>query len=290
MVVAVLVAVAGCGGGSSHEDVSPNWSAPAVATTKALSNKLAAAFKGDCTDYGTLDRVTYLSSAGKIHSTIVPQAVANCTVLTEGIEISIFPSAATRDAFIKQRSDILCARAAKAKVVFPGLHWVVASNWSMQPDSEGVSRRIAAALDAKYVLRACPKAGPVDWDATATEQVDQLGAAIQHAGLGCNDFQLVDRELYSHNPHYVAIGLPGSYARCTVGSDPNISIASFRGRDSEKIGTWVPKEIINFCAQEKTTRTVIGNDFVVFVPDGKNVSEIAAAVKGKPYGGPCPAS
>jgi hypothetical protein len=281
------LALAGCGGGHNTAKISPNWDSRATATAQQLANKIARSFKGQCADFGFINRVMYVTNAKKIHSA-VPLATGACNALTESIEISVFPTAAARAHFVQQRADILCRRSIKARAGLPGLHWVVADNWSMQPDSEGVSREIANALRAKYQLTACKGQGQVDWDDVDVAHVDQLATTLQKAGIGCRDFVLQDRELLSHNPHYVQAGLPGAYGKCTVGDDPNVLITSYRSPNATPIGQFLPQEQRFVCTNAPTARIVTGEDWAVFVGKGQQAPEIAHALHGKLFGGACP--
>jgi hypothetical protein len=284
-VVIGALAVGSVACGSKSGAVSSQWDSAARGRATSVATQLRAKFDGQCTDYALFPRVRYVGNAKKIGSK-VPLAVGACTVLSENVEISVFTDAKHRDDFVARRGSTLCERAKTSRVDLPGLHWVVGGNWSAQPDSEGVGRRIASALGAHYRLTAC-KTGLVDWDSRDVARVDALAAALVKANVGCSDFQLHDRELDSHNPHYIDAGLPGAYGKCTVGTDANVLIGSFENGTVE-LSRFLPAEQAFLCAQAKTARVVTGTGFAVFVPTGGNVAPIARAVHGKLFGGPCP--
>jgi hypothetical protein len=145
--------VAACSG---SDNGSSRWDAAASAKVRALAKDLEARFPGECADAALLDRTVYVESAGKIGSP-VPLAAGNCTVLGEDVETSVFADANHRSDFVNRRTDILCTHAAASKADLPGLQWVVAGEWSMQPDSAAAGRRVARAMRASSTFMRCPK-------------------------------------------------------------------------------------------------------------------------------------
>jgi hypothetical protein len=273
-----------CGG----KKVSANWDAGSVTVTHQAVALLAKSFPGQCKDFGLYPRVSYVQNQNKIHGP-VPGAVGSCTVIGENVEISGFASTKERDDFVHQRAQLLCARAAKAKSDFPGVRWVESGTWSMQPDTEGGARTIATRTHSKFVTTSCPGRGQINWSNTDVAHVNQLASTLTKAGLGCADFKLDDRDLLSHNAHYATAGLPGAYGECTVGPDAGVHIGSFDDTKTT-LGQFANNEQQYACSSSKTSKLVIGSDWIVVLPKGQRVADVARALHGKPYGGSCPST
>ena len=282
-----MAGLAACGS-SSHAKVSPNWDAKGEADVRAAAKTIAAKFPGPCGDFAMLNRLEYVSSSKLIHSPL-PLAAGHCSALGDDVEVSAFASAKSRDDFVQARGRILCQRSAASKSNLPGLRWAVGGNISIQPDTEGVGRRLATSLGYRYVLTACTAQNVADWQPRDVMHVTQLANGLDKAGLGCADLQLEDRDLLSANDHYRQSGQPGAYAKCSIGDDANVLVGSFIDTNTP-FGAFLQSEQPFVCAQSKTARMVIGTDWVVIVAKGEHVNDIAKALHGKPYGGACPAS
>ena len=280
----VIVATSTLGGCGGADKVSSHWEATAARTTAAVAKQLARDLPGQCRDFALLNRVTYVTNSQRARLPIA-LAAGSCTALTENVEISAFADARHRDAFVADRGRIICQRAAKVKAPLPGLHWVVGGQWSMQPDSEGVGRTLAAAFKARYVLTACSD-NIVDWSDRDVAHVDALAARLHEAGLGCSDFSLQNREELVQNAHYRTIGLPGAYGACTIGPDSGVLIASFDDTLT-LLAPFVAGEQSYICGQSKTARFVIGSDWLVVLPKGESIARVAESLRGRPFGSDC---
>jgi len=286
VVIVAASTIASCGGGSVGTKTSGSWDVNASQTARTLAAEMSQRVKGACADFGLIDRAAYVASARRIHSA-VPLAVADCSALGESVEISVFADRASRAAFVRRRAQVLCDRAAKVDAQLPGLHWVVGAKWSMQPDSEAAGRDLAHAIGGSYLLTACKGAGQVDWADEDVTNVDMLAARLETAGVGCRDFALQDRELLSHNPHYVQVGLPGAYGKCTVSGDAGMQLASFTSKGSTPMNRFLSDEASWLCTQSKSLQVVSGADWAAFVRDGQGASAIARALHGRLDGTVC---
>ena len=134
---------------------SPEWDSVASSTAAQVARDLARRVDDGCTDYALYPRRTYVASAEQIGSD-VPLAVGSCMLRGEEVEISVFANREKRDAFVDQRSEIICTRASRVEYELPGLYWVAAENWSLQPDSEALARDLARLVGGEFVARTCP--------------------------------------------------------------------------------------------------------------------------------------
>jgi hypothetical protein len=160
----LLAALVGAACGSSTPAAGPaagsapgthGWSKSGYAALQAAKARLRAAFPGQCANNFTYERAGYVSDDNRILKTLVPDAVGQCDVGTENLEISVFPDAKTRDTFITQRVTRLCARGASKNLLLPPIPWITYGAVAMQPDTVAGAQRMAAKLGAHAEARGC---------------------------------------------------------------------------------------------------------------------------------------
>ena len=277
MVLVLAFGLPACSSGGT----SNTWAPAGVKVVDGLGRRLRAAFPSDCADFGISGRANYVANSRLVQAPL-PNAVGECTVLTETTEIASFDTPAHRDAFVETRAKVLCARAAAGKVGLPGLRWVVGDSWSIQPDSEGVALRLAAALHATYRLTACPGVSHADWEPAAVTRATALAHALVDAHLGCADLQFQDRDLLSTAPQ-LAGGLPAAYGRCSVGDNPNVDIAVF-SPTSRSIGSWVPLDLkVTYCPSAPNSVAVVDGDWAAFTTDPAIATKVQATLGGSTH-------
>jgi hypothetical protein len=133
------------------------WSTTGFAQLESAKGRLRDAFPGACTTDFTYERADYVADDNQILKTLVPNAVGQCDVGTENLEISVFPNAATRDRFITQRMTALCTRAASRHIELMPIPWITYDSVAMQPDTAAGGQRIAAKLSgAQARVHSCP--------------------------------------------------------------------------------------------------------------------------------------
>jgi hypothetical protein len=160
----LLAALVGAACGSSTPTAGPaagsapgthGWSKSGYAALQAAKARLRTAFPGQCANNFTYERAGYVSDDNRILKTLVPDAVGQCDVGTENLEISVFPDAKTRDTFVTQRITRLCQRTKKQGIRFDGVPWITYGSVAMQPDTPAGGQRIAAKLGATATMRTC---------------------------------------------------------------------------------------------------------------------------------------
>jgi hypothetical protein len=288
LLLALAVGAAACssGGGSPAPKPAQNWDPAGLKVVQTVGTRLQGAFPGDCHDFGISGRENYVASARVVPAPL-PSAVGQCTVLGETVEIAAFDTAAHRDAFVSTRGRVICQRAAAGKVALPGLRWVVGDTWSVQPDSEGVSRRLAAALGGTYRLTACSGVRHADWESAAETRADALAQRLVKAHVGCDDFALQDRDLLSTTPQFAA-GLPAAYGRCTVGDDPNVDIAVFSATSLSR-DKWVPLDLsVTYCRSAPKSVAILDGDWAAFATSPAVAERVRAALGGATTVRRCP--
>jgi hypothetical protein len=285
LAAALVVIFAGCGSSKKSGGPSPTttsvsaskWDAASTAALVRTVKTIARRLPGQCTDAGLLPRDQYLFGAEKI-GLDPPLAVADCTAFGQQAELNVFASAAVRDAWNRERTDILCRRSRDARVPINGLHFVVAKNMSIQAPSEFSGQRLAPAVHGTYLALACPGVATVDWEPAAEARVNQLVAKLRaRPNLKCGNFQLLDRDTYSRNAGY-ANRLPAAYARCE-GPGVVIWIAVF-SKTSASPAAFISGETNLLCGSQGGVVAVRGSDWAIIVADAHVAAIVAAALGG----------
>jgi hypothetical protein len=268
------------GGDTTTSTTTPSaeWDPTAEAQLDPVAAQVSKAFPGQCEKLEELARVDYVRTAAVIKSS-VPLAVASCEAGGENLEFSAFADAKTRDEFVRTRSAIICARSAKAKYDLDGLHWVVGGNWSIQPDTQGMGRVLARAVNAKYQAEPCSGKEQINWEEAAVERVEGLAATLAaQPRVKCDQFVLLDRSEYSRNPQYTE-RLPAAFGRCSGPSGAQIWIAAFSDKSVAR-DAFIEKELENLCASSLSgVQGVRGDDWGIIATQTQ-VAGLAAAATG----------
>jgi hypothetical protein len=284
LTIAVLAVLAGCssgGGGSSAPTVPPGqadptgWNKASIAAGRALANKVD---KGlGCTGFGIYNRADYVKGLKRVHGP-VPDAVVTCKSLDEDLEISMFSSSSVRDNFVNNRRDKICAISKRTNVGLPGLYWVVGGDWSIQPDSEGVARRVAQVLHARYEATGCNGTNP-GWDPTAVATLEQTASKLKTNRLGCVDIQMQDRDLVAKTVPFDAIGTPAATANCTL-SDGSTIVLSAYNTPAAKTDALIRGEMGRECTGGNAIRIVRAGNVALFASTPAVADKLKNAVGG----------
>jgi hypothetical protein len=289
--IGVLIGLLALGACSSvdRKDTSPpkptttvpnaraGWDANALAALDKVVAKIKRAFPGQCADALPLAHDEYAHTASIIHSD-VPLAVIDCNALGEQLELSAFQSAAVRAAWVKQRTSILCGRAKKGKYALDGVHWVVSDNWSVQPDTQGVTQELVDKLGATYQAERCPGVQQIDWEPAGVARVQQLRAQLaRQPRIRCSEFELLDRSQYAHLQSYAG-RLPAAFARCRAASGSAILIAAFSDKSVDR-DAFVDSESKTLCNSLQGVGAVTGPDWAVIAAQA-NIAALAGVATG----------
>ncbi len=285
VVVAILgLALAACSsGGSSTADGPPpptdpktHWNVKASATLDAVAKQIGQKIPGACPDWGLYGEADFLVNSRRVYKFASPAAVGRCSVLTDQVDLAAFATHAEALDWANTHARILCKVAARAKVGLTGINWVIGPKWTAQPDTEGVTRKLADVVGARYLFTACP--GPKNfksWDDVAVAHANAIAAKLDGAGLGCNDFLLQDRDLLIGNKHYVDTGLPSAYGACTIQGQPGAGIETF---DNSKIdpATFATTELPYACGLLRHAAIMVVPKGLVIVPSASAVAVATA--------------
>jgi hypothetical protein len=279
--------LAGCSGGSSAGGTPPTvpagsadasgWSKESVAAIRAVGHKLAQGFPGECTKFNVTPRSIYIKGLKKVGGPY-PEAVGSCDLLTEDAEISEFPSGVERDDFVDSRTQKLCEISKQKNVGLPGLYWVVGGNWSAQPDSEGVARRIAHVLNAKYEATGCNGTNP-GWDPSAVASLEQTASKLETNRQGCADIEMQDRDLVSKTPPYDKLGTPAATANCSLKDNSSIVLSAYN-TPADKTDALIRGEMSRECSTGNPIRVVRTGDVALFASTPAIAEKVKSAVGG----------
>jgi hypothetical protein len=281
--LAALAALTACSSSSGAPSVAPGsadatgWNKDSVAALRAVGHKIAAGLPGQCTKLGVPRRITYIGGLKRVGAPY-PDAVGNCDALTEALEISMFPNNAVRDKFVENRVEKICAISREKNVGLPGLYWVVGDNYSVQPDSEGVARRVAHVLNATYRATGCNGTNP-GWNPASVALLDQTASKLETNKQGCADIEVQDRDLISHTPPYNVIGTAGAEALCTLKSGATVVLTAY-DTPADKTNQLLQAELDRQCGGAQTTRIVRVGDVAIFASTPAVASQVADAVGG----------
>jgi hypothetical protein len=290
--VAAAVVVAGCssGGGGGNDFTLPklagrDWTPAGLATAHATVDTLVKAFPGQCADAAVADFSQIGFGMEQVRSRIVPTAQMTCTVNDEVVEISVFANRKDRDRFMDDRVTGLCRLAAaqaekyKARPNFPGLRWDVgAGNLTLQPDSESLARRLAAATGGVYAPRPCDNGVHSDWNGQAIRALDALGAKVAAAGHGCGFVDLVGRETLPSTQSLGDARLPVAIGNCAFDT-ASIQLITWV-RSTPQVKQFVADRLRAACSSDPAAGRIDGDKYTVLAP-GTIAEQVHAVVGGK---------
>jgi hypothetical protein len=290
LVAVVALGLTGCdsGGGSTAAPVKltrKNWTPGGLATAQATVAALTQALPGQCVDAGVSDFAQLPNAMQVVHSTVEPTAQMTCNVNDEVVEITVFANARDRDRFVNDRSTGLCtlaraqAKKYKSRFVFPGLRWDVgAGNMTLQPDSQGLARRLSLITGGAYDGRACAGSITADWNSHAIATLDALGKRIATAGHGCGFVDLTAREEFGKSVRLSDAQLPAAIGTCQFDAD-SIAIVTY-ARATPHVKKFIAEQLRAACLSDPATGRIDGDKFVVIAP-GTIAEQVHAVVGGR---------
>jgi hypothetical protein len=283
-VVGAATVTASCSSGSGKSDPAADrstWDSAASAQLQNLATRIAKALPQQCSKLVLVDAELEIKGINKLGDTVIPKSMGSCSVLGEDDEFAMFADPGTRDTWVAERSRLLCDKSEKAKVGFPGLHWVVGGNWSAVTDTEGAARLFARRIGGKYKGTPCP--GKVlDWNPGAVAQAEAIAVKIDAAGLGCSDFIVDDLEAAQRDQLIIKVGVPATLGHCSakVAADGSFLIVATRPK-SVSLEKFVAAEMGVACPQAPSFAGVVGSDWAVFSTRDVVARRVARVTGGK---------
>jgi hypothetical protein len=267
------------GSSSTVTTGSGDWDVAAVAELDTVAAQVAKAFPGQCEELAPLPYGQYHETA-RVLKFDPPLAASDCEAGGENLEFSAFADVSTRDAFVRDRTDLICERAKQSNVDVDGLHWIVGGDWSIQSDTQGMGRQVARALDVSYQAEACPGVEQINWEETAVEHVEALAEKLAaEPRIGCEQFMLLDRSEYLRDPNY-RDRLPAAFGQCNGPSNSVIWITAFSPTSVAR-DAFLADEVELLCTGSRSgIEAVRGDDFGIIATQTQVAGQAAAATGG----------
>ena len=261
------VGLAACGDSASKITVAQTlpaeWSSAAKKDVNALARKIQGSDAKSCEQVVFLNPGNLVAAHLKYNWMIAPNAMADCDAFGDTLEISTFKSSKDRDAFVKERSESICRRAAAVDAPLPPFQWATGEKWSVQGDTRGGVDRAAKRLGGEASTYACPKNETLGWKKAGVTNVRAVAASINRGNVKCDGFALMERETFLQGRD--GAKTPTALGACVSTDDKALFIASF-GKGSMPKDDFVAEILSskNVCASP--SQAIIGPDWAAIVP------------------------
>ncbi len=292
---AALLLVAGpvlasCGTSESKVTVAQTLPTAWSRSAKKDVNELAATIRGS--DVKACKPVVFLAPGAlaapyeRYGWNIAPLAVANCDAFSNTFEIATFASEKDRDAFVTERSESICRRAAAVDAPIPPFQWAIGttsgSNWSVQGDTRSGVDRVAKRLGGESSTFKCPKNERLGWGKAGVASVRAIAAAIIQGEVKCDGFALMERDSFLSGR--AGAKTPTALGACLSTDDKALFVAGF-----DK-GSMTKDDFVGEILGDKTvcaapSQAIIGPDWVAIVP--APLAPVVATATGGTLGATC---
>jgi len=161
---------------------------------------------------------------------------------------------------------------------FPALRWDVGKgNITVQPDSQGLARRLSIITGGTYDGRACAGSIVTDWNSAAITALDALGQRIATAGHGCGFVDLIGREEFGRSRNLTDAQLPAAIGNCTFDGS-QIGLITY-ARATPQVTKFVDEQVASACVADPAIGRIEGHKFAVIAP-GTIAEQVHAVVGG----------
>jgi len=275
-----------CGGGGSKVTVAQTlptaWSSAAKKDLNALARKIQGSDARSCKKVVFLEPGNLVAAQQRYNWMIAPTALADCDAFANTLEIATFESSKDRDAFVKERSESICRRAAAVNAPLPPFQWATGDKWSVQGDTRGGVDRAAKRLGGEASTYACPKNETLGWKKAGVTNVRAVAASITEASLTCQGFALMERETFLQGRD--GAKTPTALGACLSTDGKALFVAGF-----EK-GSMPKDDFVAEILGDKTvcaapSQAVIGPDWAAIVPAA--IAPAVATATGGALGATC---
>lgn len=281
-VVAAIAAMASLAACSSSDPIGDrkDWDPDAASTVQSLAGDLDAKVAGGCTNLRPTNFATFAMSVRRAGFHEVPQAQASCDIGDESVEISAFRTDADRDAYVDDRTKVICRIAlhprdpSKTIKGFPGLRWVLGDGYTVQIDTQQTGRVVATALDGTYAGRPCDDDAQ-DWDAAAADRILELLRRLDHSD--CPAPQL-DNHDTARVQQFTRQTLPAASAACAA-DDSAVHIVEY-GRQITDHAEYLRAQADYWCVRGGDTTAVSGPTWGAIAESAALAARVAAALGG----------
>ncbi|MBJ7282382.1 MAG: hypothetical protein JHD40_04645, partial [Acidimicrobiia bacterium] len=254
------------GGGSEitvAQTLPTAWSSAAKKDVNALARKIQGSDAKSCKQVVFLEPGNLVAAQQRYNWMIAPTALADCDAFANTLEIATFKSSKDRDAFVKERSESICRRAAAVNAPLPPFQWATGEKWSVQGDTRSGVDRAAKRLGGEASTYACPKNETLGWKKAGVTNVRAVAASITEASLTCQGFALMERETFLQGRD--GAKTPTALGACLSTDGKALFVAGF-----EK-GSMPKDDFVAEILGDKTvcaapSQAIIGPDWAAIVP------------------------
>ncbi len=269
-VAALLLAGAGlaaCSDSGSKVTVAQTlptaWSSAAKKDVNAIARKIQGNDAKSCKKVVFLEPANLVAAQQRYNWKIAPRALADCDAFANTLEIATFKSSKDRDAFVAERSESICRRAAAVNAPLPPFQWAVGDKWSVQGDTRGGVDRAAKRLGGESSTHTCPKNETLGWKKAGVANVRAVAAAITEASLKCEGFALMERDSFLQGRE--GSKTPTALGACLSTDGKALFVAGF-----DK-GSMPKDDFVGEILGDKTvcaapSQAIIGPDWTAIVP------------------------
>lgn len=280
------VGLAACGDSGSKVTVAQTiptaWSSAAKKDLNALARKIQGSDAKSCKKVVFLEPGNLVAAQQRYNWMIAPTALADCDAFANTLEIATFKSSKDRDAFVKERSESICRRAAAVDAPLPPFQWATGDKWSVQGDTRGGVDRAAKRLGGEASTYACPKNETLGWKKAGIANVRAVAASITEASLTCQGFALMERATFLQGRD--GAKTPTALGACLSTDGKALFVAGF-----EK-GSMPKDDFVAEILGDKTVcaapaQAIIGPDWAAIVPAA--IAPAVATATGGALGATC---
>ena len=259
--------LAGCGGSGSNITVAQTlptaWSSAAKKDVNAIARKIQGSDAKSCKKVVFLEPANLVAAQQRYNWMIAPRALADCDAFANTLEIATFESSKDRDAFVKERSESICRRAASVNAPLPPFQWATGDKWSVQGDTRGGVDRVAKRLSGEAETRRCPKNETLGWSKTGVANVRAVAGVITQANVQCEGFALMERKAFLQGRE--GAKTPAALGACLSTDGKALFVAGFE-KGSMPNDDFVAEILGDKTVCAAPSQAVIGPDWVAIAP------------------------
>jgi len=278
--------LAACGGGGSEITVAQTlptaWSSAAKKDVNALARKIQGSDAESCEQVVFLNPGNLVAAHLKYNWMIAASAMADCDAFGNTLEISTFKSSKDRDAFVKERSESICRRAAAVDAPLLPFQWATGEKWSVQGDTRSGVDRAAKRLGGEASTYACPKNETLGWNKAGVANVRAVAASINKASVKCDGFALMERETFLQGRD--GAKTPTALGACVSTDDKALFVAGF-DKGSMPKDDFVAEILSSKTVCAAPSQAIIGPDWAAIVPAA--IAPAVATATGGALGATC---
>ena len=259
--------LAACGDSESKATVAQKlptaWSRAAKKDVNTIALKIKGSDPKACKAVVFLEPGNLVAAQQRYNWMIAPKALADCDAFGDALEIATFASSKDRDAFVKERSEGICRRAAAVDAPVPPFQWATGDKWSVQGDSRGGVNRVAKRLGGEASTHTCPKNETLGWKKSGIERIRSVAGMITNSNTKCDGFAIMERSSFLEGR--AGAKAPTALGACLSTDGKALFVAGF-GKGSMSKDDFVTEILASKTVCASPAQAIIGPDWAAIVP------------------------